>query len=57
MNEKFKDFGFPSTAEIAASDFKERALKEAKEDMESYIKEMLNKKPPESQRPMLSPSR
>ncbi|MEO0224007.1 MAG: type III-B CRISPR-associated protein Cas10/Cmr2 [candidate division WOR-3 bacterium] len=47
MNEKFKDFGFPSTAEIAASDFKERALKEAKEDMESYIKEMLNKKLPE----------
>lgn len=37
LGEKFKDFSFPSTAEIASSDFKERALKEAKDEFKQYV--------------------
>jgi len=38
FNEKFnKELSFPSTAEVALSDFKEKALKEAKEDFKEYI--------------------
>jgi len=34
---KFKEFSFPSSAEIACSDFKERALEKAKEEFIDYI--------------------
>jgi CRISPR-associated protein Cmr2 len=34
----FKDFSFPSTAEIACADFKEHAIKESKEEFEQYEK-------------------
>ncbi len=47
MKEKFKDFGFPSTAEIAVSDFKEKALKDAKDEFEKYCNTMLEKGFPE----------
>jgi CRISPR-associated protein Cmr2 len=35
----FKDFSFPSVAEIACADFKEKALEKAKEDFEKYKKD------------------
>jgi CRISPR-associated protein Cmr2 len=35
----FKDFSFPSVAEVACADFKEKALEKAKEDFEKYEKE------------------
>lgn len=38
VSEKFKDFSFPSTSEIAISKFKEKALKDAKDKFENYIK-------------------
>lgn len=38
VSERFKDFSFPSTAEISVSKFKEKALKEAKKDFENYVK-------------------
>ena len=44
---RFKDLSFPSTAEVACSDFKERALKEAKQEFQDYIntfKEVLGEK-------------
>jgi CRISPR-associated protein Cmr2 len=37
----FKDFSFPSTAEVACADFKEKAIKEAKENFNKYITEFL----------------
>lgn len=36
VSEKFKDFSFPSTAEIATADFKDRALKEARDEFKKY---------------------
>lgn len=47
IEEKFKDFGFPSTAEIAVSDFKEKVLKSAKEEFDKYQKIMLENGFPE----------
>ncbi|WP_460181162.1 type III-B CRISPR-associated protein Cas10/Cmr2 [Thermodesulfovibrio sp. TK110] len=47
MQEKFKDFGFPSTAEIAVSDFKENALENAKDEFKKYQEIMLEKEFPE----------
>ncbi len=47
MEEKFKDFGFPSTAEIAVSDFKKEALEKAKEEFNEYQKTILKKGFPE----------
>jgi CRISPR-associated protein Cmr2 len=35
----FKDFSFPSVAEVACADFKEKALEKAKEDFDKYEKE------------------
>lgn len=35
----FKYFSFPSVAEVACADFKEKALEKAKEDFEKYVKE------------------
>ncbi|WP_028841629.1 type III-B CRISPR-associated protein Cas10/Cmr2 [Thermodesulfobacterium hveragerdense] len=35
---KFKDFSFPSTAEISCSDFKEKALKDAQTEIKEYVK-------------------
>ncbi len=47
IKEKFSNWGFPSTAEIALSDFKKKALKEAKEEFDKYQKIMLEKGFPE----------
>ncbi|HAA83486.1 MAG: CRISPR-associated protein Cmr2 [Thermoanaerobacterium sp.] len=38
FSDKFKDFSFPSTAEISCSDFKEKALKDAKSEFKEYVK-------------------
>ncbi|CUS98241.1 CRISPR-associated protein Cmr2, partial [Candidatus Kryptonium thompsonii] len=38
VGKRFKALTFPSTAEVAVADFKERALKEAKEKFEEYEK-------------------
>jgi CRISPR-associated protein Cmr2 len=38
----FRDFNFPSTAEVASSDFKEEALKRAKEEFNGYVEEFKN---------------
>ncbi len=38
VSDKFKNFSFPSTAEVAITDFKEKALKNAKEEFKEYIK-------------------
>lgn len=35
----FKDFSFPSVAEVACADFKEKSLEKAKEDCDKYEKE------------------
>jgi CRISPR-associated protein Cmr2 len=35
----FKDFSFPSVAEVACADFKKKALEKAKEDFDKYEKE------------------
>ncbi|MGQ9848408.1 MAG: type III-B CRISPR-associated protein Cas10/Cmr2, partial [Bacteroidales bacterium] len=37
FGEPFKDFSFPSNAEVASSDFKEKAIKEAKDELKNYI--------------------
>ncbi len=34
---KFKDFSFPSTAEVASTDFKERAITHAKGEFKEYV--------------------
>ncbi len=44
MEEKFKDFGFPSTAEIAVSDFKKEALEKAKEEFNEIPKDYFKKR-------------
>lgn len=38
MDQKFKDLSFPSTAEIAVADFKNKALEKAKKELEEYEK-------------------
>ncbi len=36
--DKFRNFNFPSTGEMATTDFKERALNSAKEEFKEYVK-------------------
>ncbi len=36
VSNTFKDFSFPSTAEVASADFKERAIREAKDKFDEY---------------------
>lgn len=52
FGEPFKDFSFPSTAEVALSYFKEKAIREAKEEFKNYIekfKHLMQDKFPEVQ--------
>jgi CRISPR-associated protein Cmr2 len=38
----FREFNFPSTAEVASSDFKKKALEKAKEEFRDYVEEFKN---------------
>ncbi|ROL57228.1 type III-B CRISPR-associated protein Cas10/Cmr2 [Bacteroidetes/Chlorobi group bacterium Naka2016] len=42
FGDKFKNFSFPSTAEVACSDFKERALRVAQDEFNEYVKAFKN---------------
>ena len=42
VDEIFMAFSFPSTAEVACADFKEGAIKEAKEEFNEYVKVFLD---------------
>ncbi len=47
VDQKFKDFSFPSTVEIAIADFKEKAIEnKSLEKFEKKIKEILGEAPP-----------